>query len=105
MLLVSFVKHLTMKVHGIILLGKQNILLIIIFIIDINRVLKGKKLSEELNVRAICDELRSQQVPSPHLLSTLIDIYEEEAEKGNQESLTKALDVSLVLSVSSFISF
>lgn len=68
------------------------------------RVLKGKKLSEELSVRAICDELRSQQVPSPHLLSTLIDIYEEEAEKGNQESLTKALDVSLVLSVSSVIS-
>lgn len=66
--------------------------------------MKGKKLSEELSVRATCDELHSQQVPSPHLLSTLIDIYEEEAEKGNQESLTKALDVRLVLSVLSVIS-
>lgn len=44
-------------------------------------------------VRDLIESLRSQSVPSPYLLSTMIDVYEEEAAGGNKESLDKAMKV------------
>ena len=61
-----------------------------------NRVLKDKRLSEQPLVRTLCDYLYNQHVPSSHLLSTMVEIYEEEAEKGNNESLQSALEVNCI---------
>ena len=60
------------------------------------RVLKDKCLSEQPLVRTLCDYLYNQHVPSSHLLSTMVEIYEEEAEKGNNESLQSALEVNRI---------
>ena len=58
------------------------------------RVCKGHKLGEQTLVRSLCDELLAKHIASPHLFSTLIDIYGEESASGNKESLDKAVTVS-----------
>ena len=66
------------------------------YLIFLYRVLKDKRLSEQPLVRTLCDYLYNQHVPSSHLLSTMVEIYEEEAEKGNNESLQSALEVNRI---------
>jgi protein farnesyltransferase/geranylgeranyltransferase type-1 subunit alpha len=61
-------------------------------------VLKGKDISSQQDVREMCDQLISQQVCSPHLMSTMIDIYDEEASRGNNDSLVKAIELCAELS-------
>ena len=58
-----------------------------------SRVLQDKKLSQQQPVKELCDYLLSQQVPSPHLLAIMVDMYEEEASEGDKESLVKAKEV------------
>ena len=58
-----------------------------------SRVLQDKKLSQQQPVKELCDYLLSQQVPSPHLLAIMVDMYEEEASEGDKESLAKAKEV------------
>ena len=44
-------------------------------------------------MKELCDSLLSQQIPSPHLLAMMVDMYEEEAAEGDKESLAKAKEV------------
>lgn len=60
-------------------------------------VLKGKQLSEYPGLKDTCQEMFSQY-HSPFLLSLLVDMYEEEAGRGEKESLRKALEVSRLAS-------
>ncbi len=60
-------------------------------------MLRGKRLSEYPGLREVCDEMYSRHVRSPFLLSTLMDMYEEEAglegAGHRSESLMKAIEV------------
>ena len=56
-------------------------------------MLKGKQLSEHPGLKDTCQEMFSQRIRSPFLLSLLVDMYEEEVGQGKQESLRKALEV------------
>ena len=58
---------------------------------------KDRKLSKQVTVRALCDELLSKHIASPHLFSMLVDIYAEESADGNKDSLDKAVEVSTAL--------
>jgi len=60
-------------------------------------VLKGKQLSEYPGLKDTCQEMFSQY-HSPFLLSLLVDMYEEEAGRGEKESLRKALELCEMLS-------
>ncbi|XP_003383939.1 PREDICTED: protein farnesyltransferase/geranylgeranyltransferase type-1 subunit alpha-like [Amphimedon queenslandica] len=56
-------------------------------------ILKGGRISDHEPVLKLIDSLRSQHVPSPFLLSTMIDVYEEEVANGKKESLEKAVKI------------
>lgn len=58
------------------------------------RVCRSHKLVEQTIVRSLCDELLAKHIVSPHLFSTLVDMYGEESAAGNKESLDKAVEVS-----------
>ena len=60
-------------------------------------VLKGHKLSDHSVVRELCEDLASNHIASPHLLATMVDIYGEEAVAGKRDSLSKALEVRLLV--------
>ena len=62
----------------------------------LHSVLKGKELSEHPGLKDTCQEMFSQRIRSPFLLSLLVDMYEEEVGQGKQESLGKALEVGRV---------
>ena len=62
------------------------------------RILKGKSLCDWPSIRTFCDELYSKSIRSPFLLSLLIDLYEEDARKGEegaQDNVTKAVEVKM----------
>ena len=63
----------------------------------LHSVLKGKQLSEHPGLKDTCQEMFSQRIRSPFLLSLLVDMYEEEVGQGKQESLGKALEVGRVI--------
>ena len=62
----------------------------------LHSVLKGKQLSEHPGLKDTCQEMFSQRIRSPFLLSLLVDMYEEDVGQGKQESLGKALEVGRV---------
>ena len=62
----------------------------------LHSVLKGKQLSEHPGLKDTCQEMFSQRIRSPFLLSLLVDMYEEEVGQGKQEGLGKALEVGRV---------
>lgn len=65
------------------------------------RILVGQRKSTYGGLKATCLELLSNHIQSPHLMSFLIDIYEEEALDKEMEcrldSLSQALEVQHVV--------
>lgn len=87
-------KPQTMKALGTTYWGKlflHQILQHTHFQCSLNRVLKGKRLSEYPGLREACEDMYSGHIRSPLLLGLLIDMYQE---IGDHTHLNKALEAS-----------